>query len=119
MFKKKKKMNINFEEIKKDPQIELAFQLIYTQRKEKEGLIILEELEKNGNKNALYLLSYMYYTEKIALDNKKIIEYFIKLTKYKEIFACYNLGVFYRDGKRVERDFGKAIQYFELGEYKN
>ena len=43
---------------------------------------------------------------------EKAIECFLKASKHDDSFAFYNLGVCFRDGKGVNKDYEKAIELF-------
>ncbi|KAK8867142.1 hypothetical protein M9Y10_010116 [Tritrichomonas musculus] len=81
----------------------------------KEGIKLISLAFIKGEKQAAFVLGYLYHEGKyINCDIAKSIHYYKEASSFNNNYAKNNLGVIYRHGTdEIPKNIGLAIQYFE------
>ena len=74
----------------------------------------LKILAENGQKDLQYAVGY-YYENGIntAVDFKQAVEWYEKAAQKNHVEALMHLGIFYAQGKGVEKNGKKALEYIQ------
>ncbi len=89
--------------------LKMADQL-YGQGKVKEALQIYLQAEHNKDSNTQNRIGAIYLKE--YKDEKKAVDWFRKSANQSDMYGQYNLGLMYKQGKGVKRDYQQAFKWF-------